>query len=102
MVTWLASRTRRDVPLFAILLRRLLGTPGPRHRNHARPSISVSEVHRKTEVRADGYRPRDDLSMFNGDPYQESVEVPEPLFPFLWQYGCPRMARTLLPLLVSL
>src|SRR5450631_2806304 len=58
------------------------------------PGLSASEVHRKAEVRADANGPRDDLSMFNGDPYQESMELLEPPFPLIGRYNCPGMARS--------
>jgi len=66
------------------------------------PRLSVSEVYGKAEVSADGNRPRNDFSMYKGDLYQESVKLPEPPFPFLRRYGCPRMARPVLPLLIGL
>ena len=47
------------------------------------PGLSAGEVHREAEVRADANGPGDDLGMFNGDPYQESMELPEPPFPLV-------------------
>lgn len=64
-------------------------------------SFSAGEIHLQTKVGADANRPRDDLSMFSGDLYQESVELPEPAFQLVGRYICPSMARPVLPLLVG-
>jgi hypothetical protein len=74
-------------------------------------SFSAGEIHLQAKVGADANtaaaarapstRPRDDLSMFSGDLYQESVEFPEPAFQLVGRYICPSMARPVLPLLVG-
>jgi hypothetical protein len=74
---------------------------GSRLRN-AGMVLGRSEVNRKAEVRADADRPRDDLSVFDSNLHQESVKIPEPLFPLSGWHGRPGMARLVFTLLVSL
>jgi hypothetical protein len=54
--------------------------------------VGRGEVNRKTKVRADADRPRDELRVYSGDFYQDSVEIPEPDFPLGRWYGCLGMA----------
>lgn len=66
------------------------------------PSFPADEIHLQTKIGANADRPRDDLSMFSGDPYQESVELPEPAFQLVGWYIYSSVARPVIPLLVGL